>query len=85
VSFVQNGGRLARAANGGPAGWTNFEIKMHKSVGGRLYLFSFSFTVLIDITPNHMIYKKFSGATLHDITRKIHNKFVYPPLEECRK
>jgi hypothetical protein len=52
---------------------------------GRLYLFSFSFTVLIDITPNHMTYKKFSGATLHDITRKIHNKFVYPPLEECRK
>jgi hypothetical protein len=26
-------------ANGQPAGWTNFEIKMHKSVGGRLYLF----------------------------------------------
>jgi hypothetical protein len=22
-----------------PAGWANFEIKMHKSVGGRLYLF----------------------------------------------
>jgi hypothetical protein len=39
VCFVQNGGRLARDANGGPAGWTNFEIKMHKSVGGRLYLF----------------------------------------------
>jgi hypothetical protein len=39
VYFEQNGGRLARDANGGPAGWTNFEIKMHKSVGGRLYLF----------------------------------------------
>jgi hypothetical protein len=38
VCFVQNGGRLARDANGRPAGWTNFEIKMHKSVGGRLYL-----------------------------------------------
>jgi hypothetical protein len=37
--FVQNGGRLARDANGGSPGWTNFEIKMHKSVGGRLYLF----------------------------------------------
>jgi hypothetical protein len=74
VHFEQNGGRLARDANGGPAGWTNFEIKMHhKSVGGRLYLFSFSSTVLIDITPNHMIHKIFSGATLHDITRQIHN------------
>jgi hypothetical protein len=39
VCFVQNGGRLAVDANGEPAGWTNFEIKMHKSVGGRLYLF----------------------------------------------
>jgi hypothetical protein len=72
VCFVQNGGRLARDANGGPVGWTNFEIKMHKSVGGRLYLFSFSSTVLIDITPDHMIHKIFSGASLHDITRKIH-------------
>jgi hypothetical protein len=24
--------------HGGSAGWTNFEIKMHKLVGGRLYL-----------------------------------------------
>jgi hypothetical protein len=39
VYFEQNGGRLARDANDGPAGWTNFEIKMHKSVGGRLSLF----------------------------------------------
>jgi hypothetical protein len=38
VCFIQNGGRLARDANGGPAGWTNFEIKIHKSVEGRLYL-----------------------------------------------
>jgi hypothetical protein len=28
VCFIQNGGRLARDANGGPAGWTNFEIKI---------------------------------------------------------
>jgi hypothetical protein len=63
VCFVQNGGRLARDANGGPAGWTNFEIKMHKSVGGRLYLFYadmnkyilFLSTVLIDTKPDHMI------------------------------
>jgi hypothetical protein len=39
VYFELNGGKLARDANGGPAGWANFEIKMHKSVGGRLYLF----------------------------------------------
>jgi hypothetical protein len=39
VCFVQNGSRLALDASGGHAGWTNFEIKMHKSVGGRLYLF----------------------------------------------
>jgi hypothetical protein len=38
VCFIQNGGRLARNANGGPAGWTNFEIKTHISVEGRLYL-----------------------------------------------
>jgi hypothetical protein len=38
VCFRQNGGRLARDVNGGPAGWTNFEIKIHKSVEGRLYL-----------------------------------------------
>jgi hypothetical protein len=38
VCLPQNGGRVTRDANGGPAGWTNFEIKMHKSVGGRLYL-----------------------------------------------
>jgi hypothetical protein len=36
--FVQNGGRLTRNANGGPARWTKFEIKIHESVGGRLYL-----------------------------------------------
>jgi hypothetical protein len=66
VHFGQNGSRLGRDANGGTAGWTNFEIKMHKSVGGRLYLFSFSSTVLIDITPAHMIHKIFSGATLQD-------------------
>jgi hypothetical protein len=39
VCFVQNGGRLARDANGGPGGRTNFEIKIHKSLGGRLHLF----------------------------------------------
>jgi hypothetical protein len=39
VYFELNGGKLARDANGGPVGWRNFEIKMHKSVGGRLYLF----------------------------------------------
>jgi hypothetical protein len=38
VCFIQNGGRLTPDANGGPAGWTNFEIKIHKSVEGRLYL-----------------------------------------------
>jgi hypothetical protein len=38
VCFRQNGGRLARDVNSGPAGWTNFEIKIHKSVEGRLYL-----------------------------------------------
>jgi hypothetical protein len=76
VCFVQNGGRLARDANGGPAGWTNFEIKKLKSVGGRLYLFSFSSTVLIDITSDHMIHKIFSGTTLDDITRKIHNNTI---------
>jgi hypothetical protein len=37
--FYTKGGRLARDANGGPAGWTtNLEIKIHKSVEGRLYL-----------------------------------------------
>jgi hypothetical protein len=40
VCFIQNGGRLARDANGGPAGWTNFEIEIHKLVEGRLYLIS---------------------------------------------
>jgi hypothetical protein len=35
VYFEPNGGRLAPDANGGPAGWTNFEIKMYKSVEGR--------------------------------------------------
>jgi hypothetical protein len=38
VCFIQNGGRLARDANGGPAGWTNFEMKIHKLVERRLYL-----------------------------------------------
>jgi hypothetical protein len=39
VCFIQNGGRLvARDANGGPAEWTNFKIKIHKSVERRLYL-----------------------------------------------
>jgi hypothetical protein len=38
VCFRQKVGRPARDANGGPAGWTNFEIKIHKSVEGRLYL-----------------------------------------------
>jgi hypothetical protein len=28
------GGRLARDSNGGPVGWTNFEIKIHKPAGG---------------------------------------------------
>jgi hypothetical protein len=27
MCFIQNGGRLARDANGGPAGWINFEIE----------------------------------------------------------
>jgi hypothetical protein len=57
VCFVQNGGRLARDANGGPAGWTNFEIKMHKIVGGRLFYFM------------HTLINTFSGATSHDTTR----------------
>jgi hypothetical protein len=64
VCFVQNGGKLARDANGGPAGWTNFEIKMHKSVGGRLYLFYvdmnkyvlvFIYSVIVT-KPDHMIH-----------------------------
>jgi hypothetical protein len=58
VCFIQNGERLARDANDGPAGWTNFEIKIHKSVEGRLYFictnirintFSFSFTAVFDV------------------------------------
>jgi hypothetical protein len=64
VCFVQNGGKLAREANGGPAGWTNFEIKMHKSVGGGLYLFYvdmnkyilvFIYSVIVT-KPDHMIH-----------------------------
>jgi hypothetical protein len=84
VYFEQNSGRLARDANGRPTGWTNFEIKMHKSVEGRLYLFSFSSTVLIDITPNHMVHRIFSGATLHDITRQIHNNTINLSIYLCR-
>jgi hypothetical protein len=57
---------------------------MHKSVGGRLYLLSFSFTVLIDITPDYMIHKIFSGVTLHDITRQIHNNTINLSIYLCR-
>jgi SH3-like domain-containing protein len=32
--------RKTRDANGGLAGWTNFEIKTHKSVEERMYLIS---------------------------------------------